>query len=96
MKKLLLLLLPLVAAAMTFGSCSEDETVFENPTVDQPAGDVTRAMFAEDDGSKPLNGAPQVNAKNLIRKVPKEYIKEMTDTLGRANITPEQYAELIG
>ena len=92
MKKLLLL--PLVAGAMIFASCSEDETIFEQPSVDQPIDGVTRAMFAEDDGSKPLNGAPQVNAKNLIKKVPKEYIKEMTDTLGRANITPEQYAEI--
>ena len=92
MKKLLLL--PLIAAAMTFASCTEDETVFENPTVDQPSGDVTRAMFAEDDGAKVLNGAAQVNAKNLLKKVPTDYIKEMTDTLGRAEITPEQYAEI--
>ena len=92
MKKLLLL--PLVAGAMIFASCSEDETIFEQPSVDQPIDGVTRAMFAEDDGSKPLNGASQVNAKNLIKKVPKEYINEMSDTLGRANITPEQYAEI--
>ena len=92
MKKLLLL--PLIAAAMTFVSCTEDETVFENPTIDQPSGDVTRAMFAEDDGAKVLNGAAQVNAKNLLKKVPTDYIKEMTDTLGRAEITPEQYAEI--
>ena len=92
MKKLLLL--PLIAAAMTFVSCSEDETVFENPTVDQPSGDVTRAMFAEDDGAKVLNGAAQVNAKNLLKKVPTDYIPVMTDTLGRAEISPEQYAEI--
>ena len=88
------LLLPFVAAALSFTACSENEMEFDIPSVDQPVNIVTRAQFAEDDGSKVLSGAPQVNAKNLIKKVPKDYIKEMTDTLGRANITPEQYAEI--
>lgn len=90
-----LLLLPFVAAALAFASCSEDETIFENPVIEQPAdGTVTRAQFAEDDGSKALSGSPHIQAKNLMNKVPADYIAEMTDTLGRANITPEQYAEI--
>ena len=90
-----LLLLPFVAAALAFASCSEDETIFENPVIEQPAdGTVTRAQFAEDDGSKALSGSPHIQARNLMNKVPADYIAEMTDTLGRANITPEQYDEI--
>ena len=90
-----LLLLPFVAAALAFASCSEDETIFENPVIEQPAdGTVTRAQFAEDDGSKALSGSPHMQARNLMNKVPSDYIAEMTDTLGRANITPEQYDEI--
>lgn len=89
------LLLPVLAVAFSFAACSEDESVFNTPVVEQPVGgDVTRAQFAEDDGKKPLSGAPYIQAKNLLRKVPTDYIAEMTDTLGRANITPEQYAEI--
>ena len=90
-----LLLLPFVAAALSFAACSEDESIFDNPAVENPVdGSVTRAEFAEDDGTKALSGAPYVNANRIIQKVSKDYIKEMTDTLGRANITPEQYAEI--
>ena len=88
------LLLPIVAAALSFTACSENELEFDIPSVDQPVNIETRAQFAEDDGSKVLSGAAQVNAKNLLKKVPADYIKEMTDTLGRADITPEQYAEI--
>ena len=87
-------LLPIVAAALSFTACSENELEFDIPSVDQPVNIETRAQFAEDDGSKVLSGAAQVNAKNLLKKVPADYIKEMTDTLGRADITPEQYAEI--
>lgn len=90
-----LLLLPFFAAALSFAACSEDESVFESPVVEQPsAGDITRVQFAEDDGKKPLSGSPHVQARNLMNKVPADYIAEMTDTLGRANITPEQYDEI--
>lgn len=90
-----LLLLPFLAASLTFAACSEDEALFESPVVEQPAdGSVTRAEFAEDDGTKALSAAPYINANKIIQKVSKDYIKEMTDTLGRANITPEQYAEI--
>lgn len=90
-----LLLLPFVAAALVFASCSEDETIFENPIIEQPAdGTVTRVQFAEDDGSKALSGAPYLQAQYIMNKIPADYIAEMTDTLGRANITPEQYDEI--
>lgn len=89
------LLLPVLAVAFSFAACSEDESVFNTPVVEQPVGgDVTRAQFAEDDGSKVLSGAPYLQAKYLMSKVPADYIVEMTDTLGRANITPEEYAEI--
>lgn len=90
-----LLLLPFLAASLSFAACSEDEALFESPVVEQPAdGSVTRAEFAEDDGTKALSGAPYVNANMIMQKVSKDYIKEMTDTLGRANITQEQYDEI--
>lgn len=90
-----LLLLPFLAASLSFAACSEDEALFESPVVEQPAdGSVTRAEFAEDDGTKALSGAPYVNANMIMQKVSKDYIKEMTDTLGRANITQEQYNEI--
>lgn len=90
-----LLLLPFVAAALSFTACSEDESIFDNPAVENPVdGDVTRAEFAEDDGKKPLSGAPYLQAKYIMSKIPADYIAEMTDTLGRANITQEQYDEI--
>lgn len=90
-----LLLLPFLAASLSFAACSEDEALFESPVVEQPAdGSVTRAEFAEDDGTKALSGAPYVNANMIMQKVSKDYIKEMTDTLGRANITQKQYDEI--
>ena len=84
----------MISAAFAFNSCSEDATGFDPVDVTVDNSGVTRAMFAEDDGSKVLSAKPHINAKNIIRKVPKEYIAEMTDTLGRANITDEQYAEI--
>ena len=92
MKKSILLMM--ISAAFAFNSCSEDATGFDPVDVTVDNSGVTRAMFAEDDGSKVLSAQPHINAKNIIRKVPKEYIAEMTDTLGRANITDEQYAEI--
>lgn len=91
MKKLFL---PLLASACMLMSCSDDDTVFNNPDTPAVENGVTRAEFAEDDGSKVLSGNPYVQARNLMKKVPADYIAEMTDTLGRANITPEQYAEI--
>lgn len=91
MKKLFL---PLLALACMLMSCSDDDTVFNNPDTPAVENGVTRTEFAEDDGKKVLSGAPNVQARLLMNKVPADYIAEMTDTLGRANITPEEYAEI--
>ncbi len=91
MKKLFL---PLLALACMLMSCSDDDTVFNNPDTPAVENGVTRTEFAEDDGKKVLSGAPHVQARYLMNKVPADNIPEMTDTLGRANITPEQYAEI--
>lgn len=93
MKKILLL--SMISAAFALGSCSSDEEQeLQAPSVSVDSNEATRAQFAEDDGKKVLSGAPYIQAKNLMNKVPADYIVEMTDTLGRANITPEQYAEI--
>lgn len=94
MKKILLL--SMISAAFALGSCSSDEEQeLQAPKAPVENTEETRtAQFAEDDGCKALSGAPYLQAKNLLNKVPTDYIAEMTDTLGRANITPEQYAEI--
>ncbi len=93
MKKILLL--SIVSAVFALGSCSSDEEQeLQTPSVSVDNNEATRAQFAEDDGKKVLSGAPYVQARNLINKVQADYIAEMTDTLGRANITPGQYAEI--
>lgn len=93
MKKILLL--SIVSAVFALGSCSSDEEQeLQTPSVSVDNNEATRAQFAEDDGKKVLSGAPYVQARNLINKLQANYIAEMTDTLGRANITPEQYAEI--
>ena len=86
----------MISAAFVFGSCSSDEEQeLQTPKAPVENTEETRtAQFAEDDGSKALSGAPYLQAKYLMSKVPADYIVEMTDTLGRANITPEQYAEI--
>ena len=93
MKKILLL--SIVSAVFALGSCSSDEEQeLQTPSVSVDNNEATRAQFAEDAGKKVLSGAPYVQARNLINKLQADYIAEMTDTLGRANITPEQYAEI--
>lgn len=93
MKKILLL--SIVSAVFALGSCSSDEEQeLQTPSVSVDNNEATRAQFAEDDGKKTLAGAPYLQARNLINKVQADYIAEMTDTLGRANITPGQYAEI--
>ena len=91
MKKLFL---PFLALACMLMSCSDDDTVFNNSVTPEVDNGITRTEFAEDDGKKVMSGAPNVQARLLMGKVPADYIPEMTDTLGRANITPEQYAEI--
>ena len=88
------LFIPLFAAAMAFASCSENDSVFMNPSVELGSEEQTRSLFPEDDGSLELNEEPHKNARRLLDKLTAEEIKERTDTLGRADITPEQYAEI--
>ena len=86
----------MISAAFALGSCSSDEEQeLQAPKAPVENTEETRtAQFAEDDGTKALSGQPYIQAKNLVNKIPAEYISEMTDTLGRANITEEQYAEI--
>lgn len=90
------LLLPLFAVALSFTSCSEDESMFMTPSVEVAPEEPTRSLFPEDDGSEELSSStsPILKARKLLEAVSADYIKEMTDTLGRANITAEQYAEI--
>ena len=90
------LLLPLFAAALSFTSCSKDESMFMNPSVEVAPEEPTRSLFPEDDGSKVFSNStsPAQKARFFLEAVSADYIKEMTDTLGRANITAEQYAEI--
>lgn len=89
-----LLLLPFIAAAISLASCSDDDFNFENPSGGQPAvEDETRSLFPEDDGAASLSSySPNEKVARLLNKVADAYA--VTDTLGRANITPEQYAEI--
>ncbi len=87
------LLFTLFAVALSFTACNEDSTQFVNPEISQtPDFELSRATFPEDDGSPvvPGNTLPE-NVARLLQNVNAE---EATDTLGRANITPEQYAEI--
>ena len=90
------LLLSLFVAALAFTSCSEDESMFMNPSHEVTPEEPTRSLFPEDDGSEELSSStsPILKARKLLEAVSADYIKEMTDTLGRANITAEQYAEI--
>lgn len=88
MRKLLPLLL--VPAFLFMGSCSQefsDDLSGEIPVVESP----TRSLFAEDDGSPRLSGMPGVQVSTLLAAA---NVYECTDTMGRVNITPEQYAEI--
>ena len=90
------LLLSLFVAALAFTSCSEDESMFMNPSHEVTPEEPTRSLFPEDDGSKVFSNStsPAQKARLILEAVSVDYIKEMTDTLGRANITAEQYAEI--
>lgn len=89
-----ILLLPFIAAAISFASCSEDDLNFENPAGGQPVvEDETRSLFPEDDGAASLSSdTPNLKVAKLLSKVADA--NAVTDTLGRANITKEQYDEI--
>ena len=82
----------MVAAALSFTACNDDSSQFVNPEIPQTPGfEISRATYPEDDGSSEVPGQPHEKVARLLVNV---NAKEATDTLGRANITPEQYAEI--
>ena len=85
-------LLPLFAlAALLLVSCSNDNSDFlSTPGVVAPE-EPTRSLFPEDDGAPRLSGTFAEQAQTLLAQV---NVAECTDTMGRINITPEQYAEI--
>lgn len=87
------LLMTMVAAALTFTACNDDSSQLVNPENPQTPGfEISRATFPEDDGSPVVPGkGPQEYVARLLQNV---NAVEATDTLGRANITPQQYAEI--
>ena len=83
----------MVAAAISFTACNDDSSQFVNPETSQtPDFELSRATFPEDDGSPvvPGNTLPE----NVARLLMNVNAVEATDTLGRANITSAQYAEI--
>ena len=83
----------LFASVLLFTSCNEDTEEFvDDKTQTTLPDDYTRADFPEDDGSPVVPGkGPQEYVARLLQNV---NVVEATDTLGRANITPAQYAEI--
>ncbi|MBO7194337.1 MAG: transglutaminase domain-containing protein [Bacteroidaceae bacterium] len=87
------LLFTLFAAAISFTSCNEDESLCTAPeSSQQPEFVISRATFPEDDGSPVVPGNTLV--ENVARLLQNVDAYEAADTLGRANITPQQYAEI--
>ena len=82
-----------LAAVLSFAACSEDESLSASPEIPQtPDYELSRATFPEDDGSPVVPGkSPGEMVARLLVNV---NAQEAADTLGRANITPEQYAEI--
>lgn len=92
MKKLILSL-KFALCALVLTACSEDDSAFNEPVAPQVPTDVSRVTFPEDDGSLSLSSySPNEKVARLLNEVNDAYA--VTDTLGRANITPEQYAEI--
>lgn len=89
MKKLLSLLVASMALLVT--ACSSDAVELPAFPGEDNGNDDTRALFAEDDGAPRLSGSLAEQASELLL-LTDPY--ECTDTLGRVNITPEQYAEI--
>ena len=92
MKKLVLSL-KFALCALVLTACSEDDSAFNEPLAPQVPTDVSRATFPEDDDSPSLSSySPNQKVAMLLSKVSDAYA--VTDTLGRAKITPGQYAEI--
>ncbi|MBR4966974.1 MAG: leucine-rich repeat protein [Bacteroidaceae bacterium] len=86
------LLFTLFAAAISFTSCNEDESLNAAPEVpQQPEFIITRATFPEDDGSPKASGTLSTIAARLLLNADVEFC---TDTVGRMDITDAEFTEI--
>ena len=86
------LLMTMVAAALSFTACNDDEAQFQNPETPQVPGiEISRATFPEDDGSPKATGTIPTIAARLLLNADVEFC---TDTVGHMDITDEQFNEI--
>ena len=86
------LLMTLFAAALSFTACNDDDSQFQNPEAPLvPGFEISRADFPEDDGSPKADDNLAKRAAQLLLKAD---VKFCTDTVGRMDITDEQFAEI--
>lgn len=86
------LLMTMVAAALSFTACNEDDSQFVNPETPQvPGFEISRATFPEDDGSPKASGSLAQIAARLLMNADVAFC---TDTAGRMDITDEQFNEI--
>ena len=87
------LFLSILASLALFTSCDDDTNEYGNDGLQQstPSLDYTRATFPEDDGSPKATGTiPQIAARLLLNAD----VAFCTDTVGRMDITDEQFNEI--
>ena len=86
------LLMTMVAAALSFTACNDDDSQFQNPETPQvPDFEITRADFPKDDGSPKATGTiPTIAARLLLNAD----VAFCTDTVGHMDITDEQFNEI--
>ena len=86
------LLMTMVAAALSFTACNDDDSQFVNPETPQvPGFEISRATFPEDDGSPKASGSLAQIAARLLMNADVAFC---TDTVGRMDITDEQFNEI--
>ena len=79
------------AAALSFTACNDDSQ-FPNPETPQmPGFEISRATFPEDDGSPKASGSLSTIAARLLLNADVAFC---TDTVGRMDITDEQFNEI--
>ena len=82
----------MVAATLTFTACNDDDSQFVNPeTSEVPGFEISRADFPKDDGSPKASGTLAQIAARLLMNADVAFC---TDTVGRMDITDEQFAEI--
>ena len=86
------LLMTLFAAGLAFTACNDDDLQFQNTETLQLSGiEISRATFPEDDGSPKATGTLPVIAARLLLNADVAFC---TDTVGRMDITDEQFYEI--